>query len=79
MMSDVNEWQEVVEDGTTYYVHEKYGNVMKLAGGAYLALAPKLLKFGPFPSPEEGQKVLEGIQEKLDQLVELLNLDLLKK
>lgn len=72
-------WEKVEENNQTFWVSEEHGNVYKLSDGAYIAMLPKVLKFGTFKTPEEAQKVLETCKEKLDQILELYNQELTNK
>jgi len=74
----MSDWQQVEEDGATYYVHKEFGNVIKLSETAYVAMIPRIVKVGPFKTLEEAQQLVVTCKEKVDASFELLNQELTK-
>ena len=74
-----NKWEKVEENGQTFWVHEDHGNIFKQSDTSYVAMAPKVIKMGPFPSPELAQKALEECKQKLNQALDLFNEEVLEK
>lgn len=52
-------WDEVVEDGRKFWVNEELGTVMQV-GDSFVALAPKVIKYGNFDNAEQATKFLEN-------------------
>jgi len=75
----MSDWQEVDEEGKTYFIHEKYGNILKLSDDSFISMKAKILKLGPFKNADQAKQVLETVDEKINQLVEILNQDLMKQ
>jgi len=75
----VSDWREVVEDGRVFWVHDTIGNVMKLAEGSYIAMIPKVVKMGPFKTPEEAQGAAIKNRTELDHVLEEYNSELMKR
>ena len=77
----MDEWQIVQEDGQEYYINEKYGNILKLEDGTYLALIPKAISFGKFKNLEDAKNILESqnIRDELSKYLNLFNQKLLLK
>lgn len=69
----MSNWEKVVEDGMEIWVNEDLGNVYKLPNGEFIAMIPKILKFGPFKSVEDGKKFVETKKQELSQALDLLN------
>ncbi len=69
----MSKWEKVVEDGMEIWVNEELGNVYKLPNGEFVAMIPKILKFGPFKSVEDGQQFVETKKQELSQALDLLN------
>lgn len=61
-------WEKVVEDGSEFWVNDELGNIVK-AGKVYVALLPKVLKFGPFNTIEEAKEFVESAATKLDSVL----------
>jgi hypothetical protein len=66
-------WEKVEEDGNTFWVHMDHGNVFKQSETSYIAMVPKVVKFGPFKTLEEAQKVLETCKQDVSQALDILN------
>lgn len=65
----VAQWEKVVEEGQEFWVNEELGNVVKTGKETYVALMPKVLRFGPFNSSEEAQQFIEEASKKLDSVL----------
>lgn len=52
-------WDEVVEDGRKFWVNEDLGTIMQV-GDHFVALAPKVIKYGNFDNVEQATKFLEN-------------------
>lgn len=63
------QWEKVVEEGQEFWVNEELGNVVKTGKETYVALMPKVLKFGPFASAEEAKQFIEEAAKKLDSVL----------
>lgn len=73
----MNKWEKVVEEGMEIWVHEELGNIYKAGEGNFVAMLPKVLKFGPFKTVEEAQALLENKRQEMNQAFDLLNEQLL--
>jgi hypothetical protein len=73
----MSDWQEVVEEGVIFWVHQELGNVQKMPDGKYVALMPKIIKLGPFETIEQAQQTLSANKDSIDKLVENYNNSLL--
>jgi len=69
----MSDWNEVVEEGQVFYVHEKYGNIMKLQDNMYVAIVPKIIKLGPFHTIEQAKDVMVNRAEDVNKSLESLN------
>lgn len=74
----MSDWQQVEEDGATYYVHKEFGNVIKLSETAYVAMVPRIIKLGPFKTLEEAQQTIVTCKTKIDTAFETLNQEFTK-
>lgn len=72
----MSDWQEVVEEGQVFWVHESLGNVVK-SGEMYMAMLPKVIRLGPFDTLEQAQQALEVNRSSLDQVLTGFNHDLI--
>lgn len=70
----MSDWQKTEEDGIEYFINEELGNIVKIGDNMYVAMAPRIVKIGPFQNPEAAQKHLEEKKEELDKYVEEYNL-----
>lgn len=68
-----NGWEQVNEDGGTFWVHNDHGNVFKQTDSSYIAMVPKVFKLGPFKTLEEAQKVLETCKQEISQAIDVVN------
>lgn len=76
----MSEWKkEVDENGQEWWLHEKLGNVLKSGDDSYFVLFPKVIKLGPFRTPEEAQKAIEENKEKLEEQIDMFNLGIVPK
>jgi hypothetical protein len=73
-----NGWEKVVEEGQTFWVNDDFGNVYQQSQDSYIAMFPKVVKLGPFKSPEEAQKVLESCKQKIEQALDIVNEELVQ-
>ena len=71
----MNNWKEVVEEGSVIYVNEEVGNVVKTPDGKYVCMIPKVIKLGPFDTLDVAQSVAED-KENLERNLENFNLNL---
>ena len=71
----MSEWEELVEDGQTFYVNDDIGNIMKLSDGSYVVVLPRAIKLGTFSTLEEAKQIAED-PAGLDQTIENYNLHL---
>lgn len=69
----MSNWEKVVEDGLEIWVNEDLGNVYRLPTGEFVAMIPKILKFGPFKTTEQGQAFVESKKQEIEQALDVLN------
>lgn len=69
----MSDWVEVIEDGVVLYVNEEYGQVMKLTDGAYIAMAPKVVKLGPFETAEAAQQAIVKNSALINEMLDTFN------
>ncbi len=74
----MSDWEKIVEDGKTFYVHEECGNVMQLSNGTYVSMMPMVLRFGPFSSLEKAKETCEN-KLAVENIIENYNLSILKQ
>jgi len=72
----VNRWEEVTEEGHTFYVSDTLGSIQKVGNMAYIGLIPKVLKIGPFRNLDEAKAVMALAQRDIDKMMEEYNLTL---
>lgn len=60
----MSQWQEVSEEGKTFYVNEELGNIVKITETTFIAMYPKIIKLGPFSSLEEAKEALSPENQK---------------
>jgi hypothetical protein len=75
----MNEWEEVVEEGVTYYINKQYGNIVKLNDNSYVCIIPKTYKLGPFDSLEEAKIVTVQNSDDIGRMIHEFNLKLISK
>jgi hypothetical protein len=69
----MSKWEKVVEDGETFWINEDHGNVYKQSETSYIAMFPRVVRLGPFKTPEEAQKALETCKQKIEQALDVAN------
>lgn len=74
----MSNWVETEEEGHTYFINEELGNIVKISDGMYVSCMPRILKFGPFGTLEEAQKVFEN-KADIDNVLTELNGKLMRK
>jgi len=78
----MSDWVEVNEDGTRFWLHDTFGNVMELkaqdGSKTYVAQFPKIIQLGPFASPEEAQSTLMSNRTAIDLLIQNFNQSLVQ-
>ena len=62
----MSNWIEMQEEGQTIFVNEELGNIVKINDTCYIALFPKIIKFGPFTSLENAKQTLENCKDSLE-------------
>lgn len=63
-------WKEVIEEGQVFYVHEELGTIAKTIDGKFVAMLPKVMRFGPFDTMEQAQQAFQNkvsLEQWLDQ------------
>jgi hypothetical protein len=63
-------WEISDEDGVTFYLHEEYGNILRIDENTYMAFMPKVIKLGPFNSLDDAKRILTTKREDLDVVIE---------
>ena len=71
-----NYWEEVTEEGRTFYVNDTLGSIQKVGDMAYVGLVPKVLKIGPFRNLEEAKAIMALAQRDIDKIMDEYNLTL---
>jgi hypothetical protein len=74
----MGDWEKVEEDGGIFWVNEDHGNIFKQSEDSYIAMMPKVLKFGPFKTLKEAQTVLETCKQEVSQAIDIVNEKLVK-
>lgn len=68
------EWKHEVVGDAEYWINEQHGNIVKI-NDKYIAVLPKVMRFGPFDDLGAAKNAVESAQlkEDMNQLIDELN------
>jgi len=74
----MDDWNEMTVEGSTMWVSDTHGTIMKTPNGQYVAMVPKVIRVGPFTDLDPAKSACEDTT-KLNQVLDEYNLEVIRK